>query len=324
MGAKKSRGPRFGKFLVVGIAVAVLILAGAIYGGYQLYVDAFPSVATLKSSFPRVIYRGKNEPPVVNLTKSRPPGWRTLGSISAPAIGAVIVSEDWAFYSHRGYDANQIREVIEQSMGEGRLVRGASTITQQVAKNVFLSRDKTLWRKFRELILAMRLEKELGKKKILEIYLNIAEWGPGIFGIQQAAQYYFQKSAGELTAKEGAFLAVLLPSPIRYGQSFRKKQLTPYAASTIRSILRKMVQAGFLSEEERELAQRTALSFEEHAAPILTEGEGPADEAADDAPDGASTESAPGPGTGKETFEPPLPETLFEDPEPQGEENPGT
>jgi len=191
---------------------------------------------------------------------------------------------------------------------------------------VFLSRDKTLWRKFRELVLALRLEKELGKKKILETYLNIAEWGPGIFGIGPAANYYFHKSPAELNAKEGAFLAMLLPSPIRYGQSFRKKQLTPFVVSSIRSILKKMVQAGFLTDEERVQVAAIPFGFEEMPAPILPEGSEPTEESTEDA---ASTDegtadqaesSAPSQNVAPapSTQDPTPPEQLFDEPNDSG------
>jgi membrane peptidoglycan carboxypeptidase len=158
--------------------------------------------------------------------------------------------------------AKQIREAIEESIESGKLKRGASTITQQMVKNVFLSQEKSLIRKARELWLATKVEKVLGKKKILEIYLNIAEWGEGIFGIGRASQHYFHKSASELTAKEGAFLAMLLPSPKKYSISFRKKELTRYARKTVNSILNKLVSANVLTYEQKQVEWNTPLSFE--------------------------------------------------------------
>lgn len=198
----------------------------------------------------------------MRMDKARPAHWVNLGSISRLAVGAVLVSEDWAFFQHQGYDPNQIRKVMEDAWTRGKLKRGASTITQQVVKNVFLDRDRTLWRKLKELWLSLQMEKAVGKKRILETYLNIAEWGEGIFGIQQAAWHYFKKPASALSAKEGAFLAMLLPSPKRYAQSYYAKRLTPYAAKTIRRILRKMEQAHYLSAEERFANLSTPLVFE--------------------------------------------------------------
>jgi monofunctional biosynthetic peptidoglycan transglycosylase len=198
----------------------------------------------------------------VQIVKGVPAGWTRLSDISSLAVGAIVVSEDWAYFSHRGYDANQIREALKHDIEKGSFARGASTITQQVAKNVFLSQEKTLWRKLKELFLAVRLDRELGKRKVLETYLNIVEWGPGIFGVSSASRHYFDKAPSELTAREGAFLAMLLPSPIRYSQSFRQKSLTRYAKSTIHRILEKMAQAGYLTEEESQQAKSAHLSFE--------------------------------------------------------------
>ena len=117
-------------------------------------------------------------------------------------------------------------------------------------------------RKLKELLLALQLEKSVKKNKILEIYLNIAEWGEGFFGINDAARIYFQKEPSQLTAKEGAFLAMLLPSPHRYGQSFRKKKMTRFAMEMIDSILEKMVQAGYLDSERVDQEKQVPFSFE--------------------------------------------------------------
>jgi monofunctional biosynthetic peptidoglycan transglycosylase len=231
--------------------------------GYLFMSNEFPHPEILKTQFPVVEYRpAQHSAPLVKLARTRPAGWVSLGSISKVAVGAVVVSEDWAFYQHKGYDPNQIREAVKESIEEGSLGRGASTITQQVVRNVFLTKEKSVWRKIKELYLAVRLEETVKKARILEIYFNIAEWGPGIYGIGSASQYYFKKSPSELTAKEGAFLAMLLPSPIRYGQSFRKRTLTDYASETVESILDKMTQAHYLSEEERDRELATPLSFE--------------------------------------------------------------
>jgi monofunctional biosynthetic peptidoglycan transglycosylase len=233
---------------------------GAIYWAVE---SEFPRVETLLDHYPVVRYRGPQEPPQVELRKARPPGWIPLSAISKHAIGAVLVSEDWAFYSHPGYDLAQIREAMQHDLKTGKFARGASTITQQVVRNVFLSKEKSLWRKLKEVILAVRLDRAIGKRRILEIYFNIAEWGPGFFGIGQASQNYFGKSPGELSAREGAFLAMLLPSPRRYSQSFRQKKLSAFARRSVESILAKMVRAQVLTEWERDAALEQRFSFEQ-------------------------------------------------------------
>ncbi|HLD99231.1 MAG TPA: biosynthetic peptidoglycan transglycosylase [Bdellovibrionota bacterium] len=241
-----------------------LLLLGLTLTGFLIHYfwSGIPDVGHLHSQFPLVRYRGPEEPPAVKLQRKRPPNWVSLPQISRAAIGAVIVSEDWAFYQHKGFDSNQIKEAIKEDLEEGRFARGASTITQQVVRNVYLDRDKNLFRKVKELYLAISLERKTRKSRILEVYLNIAEWGTGLYGIGPAARHYFGKSPGELTAKEGAFLAMLLPSPRRYSQSFRARHLTDYARETIGSILDKMMQAGYLSEEERLIEGSRPLSFE--------------------------------------------------------------
>lgn len=253
---------------VFTLSVGTVLGAGLfLWSGYAFVRSEFPNVGVLKHQFPVVHYQEKGKPPHVTLQKSRPAGWTTLGEVSRPAMGAIVVSEDWAFYQHKGYDANQIKEAIKEDWEAGRFARGASTITQQVARNVFLDKDKNLWRKVKELFLAIRMEDEVGKRKILETYLNIAEWGEGVFGIRAAARTYFSKSPSELTAKEGAFLAMLLPSPKRYSQSFRAKRLTRYARRTVDSILFKMTQANYITEQERDIHRGTPLAWEISESP---------------------------------------------------------
>ena len=196
------------------------------------------------------------------LVIQRPSDWISIKDVSKLARWAIIVSEDWAFYQHQGLDFNQIKIVIEESIKQKKLVRGASTITQQVVKNSILTPEKTLWRKFREVILAYKLEKLTTKDKVLEIYLNLIELGSGIYGIKKAAKYYFNKHPRNLTAREGAFLAMLLPNPKNYAESFRKKRLTPFAKSQIEDILIKLRQAKIYQEADRIQALETRFYWE--------------------------------------------------------------
>lgn len=237
----------------------LIVALGACFGSPQ---GCAPRLKDLKTQYPHVIYHGPKEPFEVEIKKTPPANWVSLGQISRSAQWAILISEDAAFYSHPGYDEKQIKEAIEESIESGKLKRGASTITQQVVKNVYLTQSKSLVRKVRELWLSTKVEKVLGKKRILEIYLNIAEWGEGIFGIARASEYYFHKHPSALTAKEGAFLAMLLPSPKKYSVSFRKKELTPYSRKIIHSILNKLVGANVLTPEQRTEEWKTPLSFE--------------------------------------------------------------
>lgn len=230
-------------------------------GASHFLAEELPSVGILKRSFPevRLVRSSQGTPPQpqVQLRKTPPASWVPISQMSPSGISAVVISEDWAFFQHKGYDPVQISEALRADLRQKKYVRGASTITQQVVRNVFLEKDKKIWRKLKELYLAIELEKTVGKKRILEIYLNIAEWGNGIYGIGPAASYYFNKTPDRLTAKEGAFLAMLLPNPKKYNQSFRKGELTRFARNQVRSILEKMVRAQRLSPEDlqRELSE---------------------------------------------------------------------
>lgn len=253
----------------VGLALCVITVVVGVFaarmnpkGASRARSVSLDDPAILKTHYPVVEYRGKSQPFRIRIQRNMPDAWVPLHSISRVAQWAVIVSEDWAFYSHPGYDPNQIREVITKEIPEGRGIRGASTITQQLIKNVFLTSERSLLRKLNELALAVELDREVGKARILEVYLNIVEFGEGLFGIGPAARFYFNKSPADLSAREGAFLAMLLPSPKRYSQSFRQGELTAYARKTINAILRKMERAKVLTPEEREFSEQERLSFE--------------------------------------------------------------
>lgn len=201
----------------VGLLLFPFILTALIY----MTAD----VDKLNDSYP--VWKSKKEGIVWQ--KVKPWYWRRLAAISDKAKWAIILSEDWAFYSHDGIDFNQLEKAVDESLKKGELVRGASTISQQLVKNIFLTNERSLWRKFKEWVITIKLERNFKKSKILETYLNIIELGPEVFGIERGARYYFDKPASMLSAREGSFLAMLLPSPIRYGESFRNKKMTKFA-----------------------------------------------------------------------------------------------
>ena len=140
--------------------------------------------------------------------------WTPLSRISPWLQRAVVNSEDARFWEHDGVDVVQTQLVVEKAIEKGRLGRGASTITQQLAKNLWLGEERSLWRKSREWVLAKRLE-TLGKERVLELYLNVVEWGEGIYGADAAARVWFGKSAAGLLPEEAAILAAMLPAPRR-------------------------------------------------------------------------------------------------------------
>lgn len=183
--------------------------------------------------------------------------WVPLDRISERLVQAVVMGEDAGFFGHEGFDFYEIREAFERNWKEGRTVRGASTITQQLAKNLFLSTERSYSRKLREAMLTYRLEKTLEKRRILEIYLNVIEWGPGVYGAEAASRRVFGKSASSLDAAEAALLAAMIPSPIRldpcaHPDSVRRRQ---------ERILGWMKRAGHLSEDELERALKETPSL---------------------------------------------------------------
>jgi monofunctional biosynthetic peptidoglycan transglycosylase len=139
--------------------------------------------------------------------------WVSYGDVSIHLRHAVVVAEDIDFFSHQGFAWDQIEQALEDARKEGEMPRGASTITQQLAKNLWLSPSRNPWRKVEEAILTRQLEKHLGKHRILEIYLNVVELGPGVFGAEAAARHYFQTTAGTLGPRQAAELAASLPRP---------------------------------------------------------------------------------------------------------------
>ena len=167
--------------------------------------------------------------------------WIPLSSISSELVHAMIVAEDGTFYEHEGFDWYEVQESLERNWNEGRFARGASTITQQLAKNLFLSMSRDPIRKLKEIIITLRMERVLSKDRILELYLNLIEWGDGIFGIEAAAQHYLGKSASGLTREEAARLAAVVPSPLRHAPNSESR----YVQSRTESILMRMEARGW-------------------------------------------------------------------------------
>jgi len=139
-----------------------------------------------------------------------------LSRISPYLIQAVLIAEDDKFFAHEGFDWASMRSALEANIGKKRVLRGGSTITQQLAKNLFLSSEQSLWRKLREAAIAWKLESELSKKRILELYLNVIDWGTGIYGAEAAARSYFGRPASALTLGQAIRLASVLPNPHRF------------------------------------------------------------------------------------------------------------
>jgi monofunctional biosynthetic peptidoglycan transglycosylase len=162
--------------------------------------------------------------------------WVPYRRISANLKRAVVAAEDAKFMSHRGFDWEAIQQAYDKNVREGEIVFGASTITQQLAKNLFLSGERAWWRKAQEAAITVMLETVMTKRRILEIYLNVIEWGDGVFGAEAAAYHHFGISAAALAPEQAAQLAAMVPSPRRY----RAGAETPYLQRRMEIILSRM------------------------------------------------------------------------------------
>lgn len=155
--------------------------------------------------------------------------WRPIGKISRYLRAAVIYAEDYNFYRHDGVDWDALEDALEANLDKGSLAIGGSTITQQLAKNLFLSPSRSLLRKAREMLIAFELEDQLSKQRILELYLNVVEWGNGIFGAEAASRYWFKHTAQTLSPAEAVRLAIALPNPFTRSPNVSKPELTKKA-----------------------------------------------------------------------------------------------
>lgn len=175
-----------------------------------------------------------------------------ISKISKNIQNAIIFTEDASFYRHRGFDTEGIQHCYKKLKEKKRIVCGGSTITQQLAKNMFLSKNKNFLRKGIEALITIKLEDTLTKKEILEKYLNIVQFGKDVYGIKKATQYYFKKTPSEISPEEAAFLAMVLPNPDKYSQSFYKKDLTKFARKRITKIVSSLRKFGRINEASYE------------------------------------------------------------------------
>lgn len=211
-----------------------LIFAGVLLGFLAYQAIMFIRISRLKTETPlstSLIERRADEARSQGRTPKREQVWVPLERVSSNLQRAVLAGEDTNFVTHHGFDYGAIQKVWDQGMREAAkeakkegedddwlpnlpdFKRGASTITQQLAKNLYLSSQRSFFRKGEEAILTIFLERELKKRRILELYLNVIEWGDGIYGAEAAAQHYFHKPASALSANEAAFLAAMIPNP---------------------------------------------------------------------------------------------------------------
>ena len=221
-------------------------LASALVSGGPDFSHPFVYEAHLTRGGTRRVFIGPDNPAFVPLSE-----------LPNHLVRAVLESEDAGFYGHKGFDLSEVQEALSNG---GRL-RGASTLTQQLAKKLFLSHDRTLSRKAREALATVALEVAVGKRRILEIYLNLAEWGDGVIGIGEAAQHWFGKDARALSPKEAALLATVIPNPVRYEMYRRRGALTPAWEARVGDLLAKLHAAGVLDDEGLRVAEAETLIF---------------------------------------------------------------
>lgn len=229
------------KLLFIGFPAALLLFLFAVW-------LTTPNVSALKSTPPgdTAFMRLRREEAAakgrkLNLRHT----WRPLGQISKNLQHAVIVAEDAAFYDHAGIDLAEMRASFVKNLRKLRLARGGSTITQQLAKNLYLSPSRNPVRKVREIAIAFALEHALTKDRILELYLNSIEWGDGIFGAEAAARAYFGTSAARLSEAQAATLAALIPNPRRFA-----KQMNGKRVQTKENLILRRMRRRFAPEDE--------------------------------------------------------------------------
>ncbi|RKH41847.1 monofunctional biosynthetic peptidoglycan transglycosylase [Corallococcus sp. AB050B] len=226
------RKRRWARWAVGGVLVGVLGISVLTFAG-------LPDAEALVKENPKttaLIEQRASEAREAGRKPRRKQQWVPLSAVSKPAVDAVLLSEDASFYLHDGVDTVELARAVGQAVEAGKLERGASTLTQQLAKNLWLSTDRSLVRKLKELVLAHRLEEALTKQRILTLYLNVVEWGNGVYGIEAGAREHFGVSASQLSVAQGAVLAAMLPSPRKRSPSSGSRALWKHAHRVVDSL----------------------------------------------------------------------------------------
>lgn len=225
----------------------ILALLSALLLNISFYL-IYPDTTRLKKENPEktsfIKYREREwekKGKKINIRKA----WAPFSKISPYLVKAVLIAEDDKFWSHEGFDFNAIQKAAEKDIRRKKFKFGGSTISQQLAKNLFLTPSKNPVRKIKEAILTWRLERSLSKRRILELYLNVAEWGEGIFGIEAASRHYYGKPSSSLLPEEAARLAAILPNPRRFSPLGTSK----YVENRSRVIFNIMVKRGIVVKE---------------------------------------------------------------------------
>ncbi len=236
-----SRKKSFLYTMLIVLITLVIVIGSLALIAYR----SIPSTANIDGCFTTSMFE-------VELCPKKP-NYIRYNQLPRHLVSSLIASEDASFYFHQGFDWDEIKDSLEKSMDAGRWVRGGSTITQQLAKNLYLSKEKSLIRKMKEFFISKEIEKKLTKVQIIEKYFNVVEFGKNIYGIRKASQHYFQKSPGALTPAEGAYLISLLPNPVKYSVSFHaNKELSRYNKRRVNRTLSLLLLQGKISQEEHD------------------------------------------------------------------------
>jgi len=256
-------------------ALLLLCLAPPIYAIYVLWgLPARAEIRALAKTTPRktgVMLQREEEARAAGRRLREVRTIVPLSRISRNLVHAVVAAEDPKFFGHEGIDWEAVKESVELNVRQARFARGGSTITQQLAKNLFFTTQKSITRKLREFIVARWLEADLTKKRILELYLNVIEWGDGVYGCEAAARRYYGKPAADLGPSEAAGLAAMIPSPRR----INPRTSPDRHARAERRVLWLMAHAGYLKRSEAGVGAEPPAEPVEESGPEPTEPEAP-------------------------------------------------
>ena len=242
---------------------------------------ALPSIEKLKGPFVHHATAFDGRDVAIDVSADSP-AFVALDDVPPLFVQALLLAEDAGFWGHHGIDLGELPAALATNLERGTFARGASTITQQLAKNLFLSREKRIGRKLAEASLALLLDAALGKRRVLEIYLNVIEWGPALYGIGPASRHYFGRGPAELATKQMVFLVSMIPGPVKYQRSIEGGVPTPFLDGQMASLLAKLHATGALDDAayEAALAAPLGLVAEEPPAPVPAGGDGAAPPAA--------------------------------------------
>jgi len=223
--------------------LSVIIL---ITGGLWLFFSNLPDVEQMSFSQLRQQAETRLEK---KLEKSKNKHhWVELKYVNRDLLYAVVMAEDARFYEHQGIDYNALLDAMVANIKQGETRFGGSTLSQQMVKNLFLNQTQSYFRKLQEAVITRDLERHFSKNEIIELYLNMAEFGPDLYGVRDAARYYFDKKPADINAAEGAWLALMLPSPRRYHYTlYQNRNVTPSLKRKYQRILQGMRQSNYIS-----------------------------------------------------------------------------